>query len=73
MLVTPDNDNIIASSEDELSRAVWMPVQEVIDSLNQGTMALTNMSMDIYGEFHQTKSNAMEMMDSARRYVESEL
>ena len=73
MLVTPDNDNIITSPEDELNKAVWMKVQEVIDSLNQGTMALTNMSMDIYGEFHQTKSNAMNMMDSARRYVESEL
>ena len=47
MLVTPDNDNIIASPEDELNKAVWMKVQEVIDSLNQGTMALTNMSMDI--------------------------
>lgn len=73
MLVTPDNDNIITSPEEELNKAVWMSVQEVINSLNQGNMALTNMSMDIYGEFHQTKSNAMEMMDSARRYVESEL
>ena len=73
MLVTPDNDNIITSPEDELNRAVWMKVQEVIDSLNQGTMALTNMSLDIYGEFHQTKSNAMNMMDSARRYVETEM
>lgn len=73
MLVTPDNDNIITSPEDELNKAVWMKVQEVIDSLNQGNMALTNMTLDIYGEFHQTKSNAMDMMDSARRYVETEM
>ena len=73
MLVTPDNDNIITSPEDELNKAIWMKVQEVINSLNDGTMALTNMTLDIYGEFHQTKSNAMEMMDQARRYVESEL
>lgn len=72
MLVTPDNDKL-TSPDEEFNQAVWMRTSDIINQINAGTMALTNMSMDIYGEFHQTKSNAMEMMDSARRYVESEL
>lgn len=72
MLVTPDQDKL-TSPEEEFNRAVWMRTSDIINQINAGTMALTNMSMDIYGEFHQTKSNAMNMMDSARRYVESEL
>ena len=72
MLVTPDNDKL-TSPDEEFNRAVWMRTSDIINQINQGSLCLTNMSMDIYGEFHQTKSNAMEMMDSARRYVESEL
>ena len=72
MLVTPDNDKLI-SPEEEFNKAVWMRTSDIINQINAGTLCLTNMTLDIYGEFHQTKSNAMEMMDSARRYVESEL
>lgn len=72
MLVTPDQDKL-TSPEEEFNRAVWMRTSDIINQINQGSLCLTNMTLDIYGEFHQTKSNAMEMMDSARRYVESEL
>lgn len=72
MLVTPDNDKL-TSPDEEFDRAVWMRTSDIINQINAGTLCLTNMTLDIYGEFHQTKSNAMEMMDSARRYVESEL
>lgn len=72
MLVTPDNDKL-TSPDEEFNRAVWMRTSDIINQINAGTMTLTNITLDIYGEFHWSKSDAMNMMDSARRYVENEL
>lgn len=72
MLVTPDNDKL-TSPDEEFNRAVWMRTSDIINQINAGTLCLTNMTLDIYGEFHWSKSDAMNMMDSARRYVETEM